>query len=507
MNAIWQAFSLVFDPYVLMVIAGSAMFGLFVGAVPGLTATMAVALLVPITFFMEPVPAIAAIATAVTMAIFAGDVPGALLRIPGTPASAAYADEAFAMTRKGEAEKALGTSLVCACIGGLFGACVLTFAAPALAEVALKFSSFEFFWLACLGLSCAVFISRGSVVKSLVSLLLGLLIATVGVDIISGYPRFTFSSVELMGGVSFIPAMIGMFAIPEIIRFATERRQVLPQHKAAIGKLFHGIGATLRRYKLNVLRSSVLGTAIGVLPGAGADIAAWVAYATSKKMSKEPEKFGQGHVEGLVDAGSANNAALGGAWVPAMVFGIPGDSVTAIVIGVLYMKGMNPGPTVFLNRPDLVYSVFIVFILANLILLPFGYLLIRLARHILQVPRRALMPIILLFCIVGSFAINNTAFGVSVMLVLGLLAFIMEENDIPVAPAILGIVLGPLLEGNFITSMIKADGSYLAFFERPIAAVLGVITLAIWLLPPVLKWLLSRTRATAGQVDTDKANG
>ena len=274
MNAIWQAFSLVFDPYVLMVIAGSAMFGLFVGAVPGLTATMAVALLVPITFFMEPVPAIAAIATAVTMAIFAGDVPGALLRIPGTPASAAYADEAFAMTRKGEAEKSLGTSLVCACIGGLFGACVLTFAAPALAEVALKFSSFEFFWLACLGLSCAVFISRGSVVKSLVSLLLGLLIATVGVDIISGYPRFTFSSVELMGGVSFIPAMIGMFAIPEIIRFATERRQVLPQHKAAIGKLFHGIGATLRRYKLNVLRSSVLGTAIGVLPGAGEDIAA-----------------------------------------------------------------------------------------------------------------------------------------------------------------------------------------------------------------------------------------
>ena len=224
-------------------------------------------------------------------------------------------------------------------------------------------------------------------------------------------------------------------------------------------------------------------------------------------MSKEPEKFGQGHVEGLVDAGSANNAALGGAWVPAMVFGIPGDSVTAIVIGVLYMKGMNPGPTVFLNRPDLVYSVFIVFILANLILLPFGYLLIRLARHILQVPRRALMPIILLFCIVGSFAINNTAFGVSVMLVLGLLAFIMEENDIPVAPAILGIVLGPLLEGNFITSMIKADGSYLAFFERPIAAVLGVVTLAIWLLPPVLKWLLGRTRATAAQIDADKSNG
>jgi TctA family transporter len=369
---------------------------------------------------------------------------------------------------------------------------VLTFAAPALAEVALKFSSFEFFWLACLGLSCAVFISRGSVVKSLISLLLGLLIATVGVDIISGHPRFTFGSVELMGGVSFIPAMIGMFAVPEIIRFASERRLVLPQQQATVSHVFRGIGTTLRRYKFNVLRGSVLGTAIGILPGAGADIAAWIAYATSKKMSKTPEKFGQGHVEGLVDAGSANNAALGGAWVPAMVFGIPGDSVTAIVIGVLYMKGMNPGPTVFLNRPDLVYAVFAVFILANLILLPFGYVLIRLARHILRVPRRALMPVILLFCVVGSFAINNTVFGVSVMLVLGIIAFIMEENDIPVAPAILGIVLGPLLEGNFITSMIKADGSYLAFFERPIAATLGIITFAIWLLPPLLRLLRER---------------
>jgi TctA family transporter len=281
--------------------------------------------------------------------------------------------------------------------------------------------------------------------------------------------------------------LIGLFAVPEISRFASERRLVLPQQQATVSHVFRGIGTTLRRYKFNVLRGSVLGTAIGILPGAGADIAAWIAYATSKKMSKTPEKFGQGHVEGLVDAGSANNAALGGAWVPAMVFGIPGDSVTAIVIGVLYMKGMNPGPTVFLNRPDLVYAVFAVFILANLILLPFGYVLIRLARHILRVPRRALMPVILLFCVVGSFAINNTVFGVSVMLVLGIIAFIMEENDIPVAPAILGIVLGPLLEGNFITSMIKADGSYLAFFERPIAAALGIITFAIWLLPVLLR--------------------
>jgi TctA family transporter len=487
MDTLWQALSLVFDPYVLAVIAGAAAFGLFVGAVPGLTATMAVALLVPMTFFMDPVPALAAIVTAVAMAIFAGDVPGALLRIPGTPASAAYTDEAYAMTRNGQAEQALGMSLLSSIIGGLFGTAVLVLLAPTLAEIALQFSSFEFFWLTCLGLSCAVIISGGSPLKGVVSLLLGLFIATIGIDITAGYPRFTFGSVELMGGVPFIPAMIGLFAVPEILRYAIGKRQQTAAPQRPLGNVLRGMGALLWQYRLNLFRGSALGTAIGILPGAGADIAAWVSYATSKKFSKTPERFGQGHIEGLVDAGAANNSALGGAWVPALVFGIPGDSVTAIVIGVLYMKGMNPGPTVFLQNPEWIYAVFMVFVLANLMMLPFGLLLIHLARYVLRVPRHVLMPIILLFCIVGAFAINNTAFGVAVMLVLGLLAFIMEENHFPVAPAILGIVLGPLLEDSFMTSMIKADGELLGFFSRPIAATLGLITLAIWFTPLLLR--------------------
>jgi TctA family transporter len=491
-----QALSLVFAPEVLAVILGSAAFGLFVGSVPGLTATMAVALLVPITFFMDPVPAISAIVTAVAMAIFAGDVPGALLRIPGTPASAAYVDEAHALTLKGQAELALGTSLVCACIGGLFGTIVLIVAAPTLADWALQFSSYEFFWLACLGLSCAVFVSRGSAIKGAVSLLLGLFIATIGIDITAGQPRFTFGNVELLAGISFIPAMIGMFALPEIIRFATSDGKVAALPVQRIGNIFSGIGRTLTRYWRNVLRGCFIGTGVGVLPGAGADIGAWVAYATSKKLSKTPEKFGTGHLEGLVDAGAANNAALSGAWVPAIVFGIPGDSITAIVIGVLYMKGMNPGPTVFLNDPHLIYAVFIVFILANLALLPLGYGLIKLSKHILRVPRQVLMPIILVFCIVGSFAINNTAFGVIIMLVLGLMAYIMEENGFPVAPAILGIVLGPLLEDSFMTSMIKADGDLLGFVSRPIAATLGAATLALWLLPPLIRLFRGRSAAS-----------
>jgi len=478
-----QALALVFEPYVLGVMLAAALFGLFVGSIPGLTATMATALLVPVTFFMDPVPAIAAIVTSVAMAIFAGDIPGALLRIPGTPASAAYCDEAYALTSKGKAELALGIGLVCSAIGGLLGSLVLAVTARSLAEVAIQFSSFEYFWLACLGLSCAVVISTGSTLKGLVSLLIGLFIATIGIDITAGHPRFTFGSVELMGGVSFIPAMIGMFAVSEVLRYVASTHERKPMAQQRIGNVFKGLGPVLARYKLNLLRGGVIGTAIGILPGAGADIAAWISYAVSKRFSKEPQKFGTGHVEGLVDAGAANNAGLSGAWVPALVFGIPGDSVTAIVIGVLYMKGMNPGPTVFLAQPELIYAVFIAFFMANIALIPLGFLAIRLARQILHMPRRVLMPIILMFCIVGAFAINNTVFGVTVMMIMGVMAYVMEENGFPVAPTILGIVLGPMLEDNFMSSMIKADGSLLGFFSRPIAATLGVLFLLLWLVP------------------------
>ena len=489
MEAILHAAALIFDPYVLMVILLSAAFGLFVGAVPGLTATMATALLVPITFFMPPVPSLAAIVTATAMAIFAGDIPSALLRIPGTPASAAYTDEAYAMTRKGEAELALGICLSTSVLGGLFGAVVLCSSAPLLAEIALKFSGYEYFWLALLGLTCAAFISSDQPVKGLLSLLIGLLIASVGIDPTTGQPRFTFGSVELLGGIGLIPAMIGMFAITEVFRSVTALQALPPMDQRPIGNIFKGLGHVLFRYKTNLFRGNVIGVIVGALPGAGADIAAWISYAVAKKFSKEPEKFGTGNPEGLVDAGAANNSALGGAWVPALVFGIPGNSITAIVIGVLYVKGMNPGPTVFLNQPELIYAVFISFFLANILLLPLGYAAIKSSKQILRVPREVLMPVILMFCVVGTFAINNTVFDVGVMLCLGLVAYLMEENGIPIAPAILGLVLGQLIEESFMTSMIKANGNLLMFFSRPISAVLGVTVILIWCWP-LLRWTM-----------------
>ena len=497
MSAAWlQAFSMVFEPYTIAVMLGASLFGLFVGAVPGLTATMATALLVPVTFFMPPIPAIAAMVTATAMAIFSGDIPGCLLRMPGTPASAAFTDEAYAMTRKGLAEVALGAGLVFSAVGGLFGTAVLMVAAPTLAEFALKFSSFEYFWLVLMGLTCAVFISSDRPLKGLVTLFLGLLIACVGLGNPAAFPRFTFGNTDLLGGIGLVPLMIGMFAVSEIIRYVVDTQPQALIVEAQIGNVFKGMWGLAVKYPKQILRGSVLGTLVGALPGAGADIAAWMSYAMSKRFSKEPEKFGTGHVEGIVESGSANNSALAGAWIPALVFGIPGDSITAIVIGVLYMKNMNPGPTLFTTNPQNIYAVFLLFIVANIIMIPLGILCIKVSRRILRVPREVLMPLILLFCIVGTFAINNTPFEIGVMLVAGVIAYLLEANRFPIAPAILGVVLGGMLEENFITSMIKSDGNMGAFFARPIAASLAVLCLLVWFTPLVLR-LLRRRRTAA----------
>lgn len=249
---------------------------------------------------------------------------------------------------------------------------------------------------------------------------------------------------------------------------------------AQVGSVFKGMGRMMVQYWRQTLRGSVVGTAVGVLPGAGADIAAWITYAISKKSSKTPEKFGTGHPEGLIESGAANNSALSGSWIPALVFGIPGDSITAIVIGVLYMKNMNPGPTIFVDNPQNVYAVFMLFFIANLLMLPLGWACIKASARLLKIPREILMPIILLFCIVGAFAMNNATFDLWILLGFGVLAWIMEANGFPIAPMILGMLLGPMLEEHFVRSMIRADGNWLAFVNRPISATLAALTLGIW---------------------------
>lgn len=476
------AIGMLADVQLMAVVLLASIFGLFVGAIPGLTATMATALLVPVTFFMTPLAAVAAIVSCTAMAITAGDIPGCLIRMPGTPASAAYTDETYAMTRRGLAAQALGSSLVSSVIGGLFGALVLMVAAPVLASFALRFSSFEYFWLAVIGLSCAAFISSGDLLRGIIALLLGLFLATVGMDGVTGTPRFDFGFTALLGGLNFIPIMIGMFAVCEILNNLAEdpektRIKEIPQ---AVGPIFAGVGRLISQYRLSTARGSVLGTLVGVLPGAGGDLAAWISYAMAKRFSKTPERFGTGHPEGVIEAGASNNAALSGAWVPALVFGIPGDAVTAIAVGVLVMKGLNPGPHLFEAQASTLYAIYLIFIIANLLLLPLGWLAIRLATPLLRIPRNQLSAVILMFCILGSYAINNSGFDIGVMLVFGLFAFVLNRQGIPNGPIILGLVLGPMVESNFLTSMVIADGHFSGFFARPIAAGLGVAAVLIW---------------------------
>jgi len=489
MEFLLQGLSLLMAPKVLLIICISSIYGLFVGAMPGLTATMAAALLIPFTFFMDPVPALVSIVTMSAMAIFAGDIPAALVRIPGTPSSAAYTQDSFELTKQGKAEMVLGVDVICSAIGGLMGAVVLMTSAPLLAEVAMQFSSFEYFWLAALGLSATVMVSRGSQVKGALAMILGLFLSTIGVDITLGLPRFTFGSVELLNGVDFIPAMIGVFGISEVLRNVLEGEMSYPITRVRAGKIFSGMGALIRRYKVNILRSGLLGTFIGILPGAGADIAAWLAYAVSKRSSKEPEKYGAGSIEAIVDSGTANNSCLAGDWVPALVFGIPGDSITAIVIGVLFMKGLRPGPMIFERQPEIVYAVYLAFILANLLMIPFGYLAIKASSQMLRVPKNILMPAILMFCIVGSFAINNSIFDIGTMLLMGVVGYFMEANGYPVAPIVLGLVLGPILEQNFMISMIKSEWDLTLFFIRPISAILGGLTIIVWFFPVLATFL------------------
>ena len=493
MQTFIEAILLVSAPDVIIAILASAVYGLVLGSLPGLSATMATALLVPVTFYLSPIAAIATIVTASAMAIFSGDIPGALLRIPGTPASAAYADEAYAMTRKGQAELALGAGVWFSAIGGIVGTISLIALAPPLADMALRFSTFEYFWLSLLGLMCATMVARSSPVKAIAGMLLGLLIACIGMDNPAGIPRFTFGVTDLLGGIEPIPALVGVFAVTGVMRaMVTAEPPKLPRHK--FGSILAGQWGLTKKYPWPLVRGNIVGIIIGVLPGAGADMAAWVSYSMSKRFSKEPEKFGTGHVEGLVEAGASNNASLASGWVPSLLFGIPGDTITAIAIGVLYLKGLNPGPALFTEKASSMYAIYIIFIIANIIMIPLGILMIRVASYVLRAPRSAVMPVIVLCCAVGAFATGASLFAIATVAAFEIIGYLMEANGYPVAAMVLGIVMGTMLEQTFVTSLIKSDGSLLPFFERPVSAVLATFTIAA-LLWPVAVWAFGLYRS------------
>ncbi|WP_217874361.1 tripartite tricarboxylate transporter permease [Gulosibacter sp. 10] len=418
-TSIANALGLVLDPLVLVVCVLSGLLGIVIGSLPGLTATLGAALLIPFTFFLDPVPAIASIITMSAMAIFAGDIPGALLRMPGTPSSAAYVSELYAYTKKGRSSVGLSIALFASVLGGLVGSIVLIFVAPLVGEFALGFTSYEYFWVAVLGLTAAVIVSQGSQLKGGIALMVGLLISTVGMDVSLGFPRFTFGEASLLQGVNFIPAMIGLFGLSEVIRSMTARRTTDAAHLVAKPRGKGSIREALRRMWRRpgaVVQGNATGSVVGVLPGAGADIASWISYAiarnglNAKKRGKRRKSGAEQAAEDdaedgpLVAATGANNAALGSAFIPTLAFGIPGDTITAILIGVLLVKGVEPGPNLFLTNTDTLYAIYISFIIANLLLIPLGLMAIRSSGLILRLPRPVLMAAIVALSVTGAYA-------------------------------------------------------------------------------------------------------
>ncbi|MCC6021958.1 MAG: tripartite tricarboxylate transporter permease [Desulfurococcaceae archaeon] len=480
--SLYDALQLALQPNVIFAVIIAEFFGVFIGAMPGLTATMATALLVPFTYFMDPLAGISMIIAMATVAIFSGDIPAVLLKIPGTPASAAQTIDAYQLGRRKPAST-LGVDLVCSALGGLTGSLILMFSAPALAEFTSNFSTVEYFWLTLWGLSMAIVISAEEPIKGVLGVVIGFLIASIGIEPVYGYVRFTFGSVELLNGISFIPAMIGFFAIPELLRQISRPHERYSIQLLKGEKVFDLVVVALKKFKTVIVRSALIGTFIGALPGAGADIAAWTSYGVAKRVSKKPEEYGKGSLEGVVAATTANNAAISGAWIPTLVFGIPGDSITAIALGALMAHGLRPGPMLFERYGSLITAFFIIFIIANLLMILIGYLAIKLSTNILRVPRNILVPVIAVFCVIGAYAVNNSIFDVWVMLVLGILGYFMGRLGIPIPSVVLAIILGPMVEFNFITSLIKSDLNPIVFVSRPIAIGLAILTIFTWVLP------------------------
>ena len=483
----------VLKPDVLFPLLLSMFFGIFVGAIPGLTATMAVALIIPLTYYMKPIAGLAMVLGVSFTAIFAGDIPATFLRIPGTPASGAAILDGFELNKKGKGSLALMLDLFCSALGGLIGVIILITVSPPLAKFALKFTHFEYFWLGIFGLSMAAVLSRGNTVKGLMSATLGLLISTIGIDVTTGYPRFTFGVTDLMDGVGFIPAMIGLFGLSEVFKRVTEESQL--QLSAVSEVVKPNLKETFKhiwKHKFTLIRGALIGTFIGALPGAGADVAAWVSYGVEKNVSKD-EELGTGSIRGVIAPTSANNAAIGGTWIPALVFGLPGDSITAIVLGAMLMYGLRPGPMIFTQSKDLVTQLFTVAVLIQVLLLPIGWLGIKAFSLFVKLKTSLVMVAVTVFCIIGSYALRNSVFDVYVMFIFGLIGYAFEKLRIPLAPMILGLILGRTVEDNLRVGLIKTKGSFLPFLSRPISLTLFVMIVLVLIVPPLTK-ILSRKK-------------
>lgn len=474
----------------LFLILGTAL-GIAIGALPGLTSTMGVALMLPVTFGMEAVAGILLLIGVYFGSVYGGSLTAILINTPGTPASAATVIDGYPLAKKGLAHKALTVSTISAATGGFLSVIILILIAPQLAGFALKFSAPETFALAFFGLSIISSIAGESLVKGLMAGVIGLLIATIGLDPIGGFPRFTFGSTDLTSGIGFIPIMIGLFATSEAFKsmedlFSVNKVKITVEKVKLKWSEFKAIIGT-------ILRSAGIGTATGIVPGAGADIAAFVAYNEAKRFAKNKEEFGKGDLRGVAAPEAAGNSVTGGAMIPLLTLGIPGDAVTAVLLGALMVQGLQPGPMLFETNGAIVYTLFVGMLLANVFLLIFGLSGIRLFTKVLYIPKAILTPIIFVLCVVGAYSLGNNYFDVIVMFIAGVVGYFMKKFAIPASPIILGLILGPMLESNLRRALVMSQGDLSIFYTRPITVVLLSIAVITLFSPLLTKKLMKKS--------------
>ncbi|MDI9390436.1 MAG: tripartite tricarboxylate transporter permease [Synergistota bacterium] len=457
-------------PRLLFDVLWSTQLGIIVGMLPGLTATMGVALMTTLTYKFEPSHAILVLICMYVGSIFGGSRTAILINIPGTPANAATTVDGNPLAKQGRAGEAMGLATTASFLGSAFGTLMLAIFTPVIGNIALEFHSFEYFWLAIFGVTiCGTLTGAKDPLKGWISGFFGLLVAMVGMEGMHAYSRFSFGSVNLAGGIQLLPAMIGIFGFSEVLMVmkqpaaqvvSTSVERVLPRFK----EIF--------KYWRTILRSGVIGTIIGAVPGVGEDIGAWVSYDFARRASKEKEKFGKGSVEGLIAAETGNNAAVGGAVIPVLSLAVPGSAPAAVLLGAMLIHGVRPGPLLMVESPQFVYQVVCMFLLATCAMFVLGLALVRSFVKLLSIPREMLMPAVFALCVIGSYALSGKLFDVTVMAVFGIIGYAMKEMDYPVAPAMLGIILGDLLDNNLRRSLVLTNGSLIPFFTRPISLIL-----------------------------------
>ena len=463
-----------------LVIAGGIVIGIFVGVMPGLSASTGVALMVPFTYGMHPLIALILLAAVYTASAYGGCITAIAINTPGTPAAVALSFDGYALTKKGEPGRALGTAVVSNCTGGIVGTFVLVLFSVPLAKAALAFGPPEYFALAIFGLTIVVSMEQKNMLKGAVSTVLGLLLMTIGLDPISGYMRFTFGIPELADGVAFIPALIGLFAVGEVLLNIERLKPVQAGLQAFSSKMPDR--KELMSLRRSIVQSSVVGTVIGVVPGAGATIAAFIAYNESRRTSKKPEEFGHGSLEGVAAPAAAAGGSVGGALVPLLTLGIPGSAATAVLVGALMLHGVTPGPELFVGKNSyLVYGLFASLVLGNAILLVLGIMGNRLWVKIISAPKALLFPVILVIAFVGSYGVANSMFDVVICLVFGILGWILRRYGFPTAPLVLALILGYMAESNFRRALIMGDASI--FLTRPVSAVMLVLAMLSFAMP------------------------